>query len=205
MVTTDGSAESLDAVYQIFERLNSGGTQLTPHEIRVALYAGEFISMLEVLNQLQSWRALYGTKSPRLRDQELVLRVLALYLDANKYKRPLKSFLNNFVAENRNGDASDLITALDTFGTASNLLLQSTGDKALRRISRQVNAAQTEAIFVGLMNRIARRPINISDVDAAVSKIQKDPAFETAVSRSTADELVVHSRLQIATRAFAHP
>jgi hypothetical protein len=30
IVKTDGSAKSLEAVYQVFERLNSGGTQLTP-------------------------------------------------------------------------------------------------------------------------------------------------------------------------------
>ncbi|HET7053482.1 MAG TPA: DUF262 domain-containing protein [Solirubrobacterales bacterium] len=37
IVKTDGTPASLDAVYQVFERLNSGGTQLTAHEIRVAL------------------------------------------------------------------------------------------------------------------------------------------------------------------------
>jgi hypothetical protein len=38
IVKPDGPNESLEAVYQVFERLNSGGTQLTPHEIRIALY-----------------------------------------------------------------------------------------------------------------------------------------------------------------------
>ena len=50
IVQTDGSAESLDAVYQVFERLNSGGTQLTPHEIRIALYAGPLVDYLASLN-----------------------------------------------------------------------------------------------------------------------------------------------------------
>ena len=69
VVDTDGTRESLDVVYQIFERLNSGGTQLTPHEIRVALYAGPFIDFLERLNQDPNWRTVYGRQSPRLRDQ----------------------------------------------------------------------------------------------------------------------------------------
>jgi len=38
IVKTDGTESSLEVVYQIFERLNSRGTQLTPHEIRTALY-----------------------------------------------------------------------------------------------------------------------------------------------------------------------
>ena len=39
--------------------------------------------------------------SPRLRDQELVLRILALFSSAASYRRPLKKFLNDFVAQHR--------------------------------------------------------------------------------------------------------
>lgn len=62
VVDTDGSEESLESVYQIFERLNSGGTQLTPHEIRIALYAGKFIDLMARLNDFPAWRSLYGSQ-----------------------------------------------------------------------------------------------------------------------------------------------
>jgi len=101
VVDTDASRESLEVVYQIFERLNSGGTQLTPHEIRVALYAGPFIDFLEKLNQDANWRSIYGKRSPRLRDQELVLRILAFYSVGPTYRPPLKTFLNIFTSEHR--------------------------------------------------------------------------------------------------------
>ena len=90
VVKTDGSPGSLDNVYQVFERLNAGGTQLTPHEIRVALYAGPFIEYLTGLNEDENWRDLYGHESPRLRDEELVLRIIALYVEPGTYRRPLK-------------------------------------------------------------------------------------------------------------------
>ena len=101
IVDTDGSMQSQEAIYQIFERLNSGGTQLTAHEIRVALYAGRLIDLMHDLNQTQDWRKVYGPPSPRLRDQELVLRIIALFRDEQHYARPLKRFLNQFTAANR--------------------------------------------------------------------------------------------------------
>jgi len=204
IVSTDGTTESLESIYQIFERLNSGGTQLTPHEIRVALFAGVLMDYVEEMNRGKDWRELYGKRSKRLRDQELVLRIIALYVGASTYKRPLKGFLNSFVGEHR--DLSKLQTDLvaDRFGTAANLILAGPGSEALRSRGRQVNAALTEALFVGLMRRLdhGSEP-DRSSVAAAVSEIQADENLLLAVSRSTADEEQVRTRLTVATAAFA--
>ncbi|MET3922669.1 DUF262 domain-containing protein [Arthrobacter sp. UYEF20] len=56
IVQTQPTVASLDAIYQVFERLNSGGTQLTPHEIRIALYAGDFVEWLTALSESAEWR-----------------------------------------------------------------------------------------------------------------------------------------------------
>lgn len=147
IVRTDGSPDSLDAVYQVFERLNSGGTQLTPHEIRIALYAGPFVDFLASMNDLGAWRELYGAKSPRLRDQELVLRVIALYVSAQTYKRPLKQFLNDFVRDHRELKKLPTTQISQTFEAATISLRDGPGRSALRWQSNQVNAALSEAVL----------------------------------------------------------
>jgi hypothetical protein len=205
IVKTDGTPRSLDAVYQIFERLNTGGTQLAPHEIRVALYAGPLIEFLTSLNSIPAWRRLYGKESPRLRDQEIILRFLALYVQAGTYRRPLRTFLNDFAAAHRSLNTLSATTLRDRFETATALLLAGPGRAALRSGGNQINAAITEAILVGLARRLdlgtAPTP---EDVTEAVRRMTQDPRLELAISRATADEESVRTRLAIATKAFAN-
>lgn len=87
------SIADYESVYQIFERLNSGGTNLTPHEIRVALYGGRLVDTIRDLNNDESWRNLYGRRSDRLKDQELILRVIALLVNSDRYFSPFKDIL----------------------------------------------------------------------------------------------------------------
>jgi hypothetical protein len=203
IVATDGSTESLEAIYQIFERLNAGGTPLTPHEIRVALFAGPFIDFLERLNRNVDWRTLYGRPSPRLRDQELILRIIALYLSASNYRRPLKTFLNQFTAAHRVLDLDD-DRLHGQFATASDLLAAGVGREALRLQSNQINAALTEAIFVGLLHRLdGGQTVDQQRLTQAIGAIRADSAVLGAVARATADEESVRSRLTVATSTLA--
>lgn len=204
IVDSDGSKESLDAVYQIFERLNSGGTQLTPHEIRVALYAGPFIDLLESLNKSEQWRHLYGKKSPRIRDQELILRIIALYCDSESYARPLKGFLNDFMVRHRSGRSKEIQDASELFLKAAEILALGPGDTALRKFSRQVNAAQAEAVFVGAMRRLSASDLSGEQAMTALTSLRSDKEFDTATGRATADEEPVATRLRLATEAFEH-
>jgi len=102
IVRQDQPTEDQSSIYLIFERLNSGGTILQPQEIRVALYHGAFAALLARMNENADWRALYGRKNSRLKDIELILRFLALYFHAGSYERPMKAFLNRYMAANRN-------------------------------------------------------------------------------------------------------
>lgn len=204
IVASDGSAQALDSIYKIFERLNAGGTQLTAHEIRVALFAGPFIDFLDRLNSDGAWRLLYGKRSPRVRDQELVLRIIALYLNAPSYRRPLKSFLNAFAQANRdmtNLGADELATR---FGMAALLVAGTAGRDGIRFQSAQINAALAEAVMVGLMRRLDQGTSpDPDDVATAIATLKADPALQDAITHATADEENVRARLELATAAFA--
>ncbi|GHD51715.1 DUF262 domain-containing protein [Mycetocola manganoxydans] len=201
IVTTDGSAEMNEAIYQIFERLNSGGTQLTAHEIRVALSAGPIIELLERLNSNESWRGLYGPRSARLRDQELTLRIIALFTNADKYARPLKTFLNSFASTVRQ-PTDTVVAASKLFEQAAEVLLP-LGPSALRNQgASQINAARTEAIFVGAMRAIADGRLT-TNLQLAIDALDKDAEFVTATTRSTADKDFVLLRLDKAAKAFS--
>jgi hypothetical protein len=203
IVATDGSNESLEAIYQIFERVNSGGTQLTPHEIRVALFAGPFIDFLESLNTTTPWRELYGRKSPRLRDQELILRIVALDQNAGSYKRPLKTFLNSFVAKHRHLGGINHEDVQQRFQEAASLLQAADGHNAMRPGGSQINSALTEAYFVGLMRRIASgQPVGADDVKSTLGRLATDSTLTAVTSRATADEESVRKRLEITLAAF---
>ncbi len=204
IVRTDGSIDSLDAVYQVFERLNSGGTQLTAHEIRVALYAGPFVELIQELNANDAWRALYGKVQARLRDQELVLRIVALYVSPGTYKRPLKKFLNDFTGQHRDLESLDVSGIRQRFEEAANLLASGPGPKALRLGKGQVNAALTEAIFVGLMRRLdsGQKP-DPADLSGLIGSMHQVESFVSAISRATADEESVRTRLAVATQVLS--
>jgi len=203
IVKTDGQAKSLDTIYQIFERLNSGGTQLTPHEIRVALYAGRFVEFLTKLNELDAWRELYGPLSPRLRDQEILLRFVALYVSPGSYKRPLKKYLNDFVADHRDLEGLDPDAVGARFSDAVRLLNSAVGPSAIRA-RRSVNAALAESLFVGLARRLDLEPAPSElAVAGAVERLLKNSELDRTISQATADEESVRTRLAITTTEFS--
>lgn len=199
------SVDEYESVYQIFERLNSGGTNLQPHEIRVALYGGPTVDAIRMLNDDADWRDLYGAKNIRLKDQELILRVLALSEASDTYAAPLKSFLNDFLGKHRYGDGLDLAGLSYRFKKSAKILDESLGRRAFR-LGRQVNAAILESVFVGVMARLSQDDwanVPLANWQAAYESLISDDDYLQAVTKATANEESVATRLRLAREKFA--
>jgi hypothetical protein len=82
------------SVFEIFNRLNTGGVNLRPQEIRSSLYHSEFTAMLNRVNVLPKWRSLLGLDEPDLheKDIEILLRAVGLTIDGETYKEPMAGF-----------------------------------------------------------------------------------------------------------------
>ena len=82
----------------------------------------------------------HGPKSPRFKDHELILRVLALYETANLYERPLKSFLNHYLAANRDRTPEEAASIGILFANACSQVNEGIGTRAFRPVG-PINAA----------------------------------------------------------------
>ena len=86
------------SVFEIFDRLNTGGVNLKPQEIRANLYFSEFYKFLYEANQDPRWRRILGQahRDEKLRDVELLLRAFAMLCYAHEYRPSMTRFLNRF-------------------------------------------------------------------------------------------------------------
>lgn len=86
------------SIYEMFNRLNTGGVLLTPQEIRSSLFHSNFYDALFRWNMDARWRRLLGRAESDLhmRDIEIMLRAFAMSRSVDDYTPSMVKFLNKF-------------------------------------------------------------------------------------------------------------
>ncbi len=203
IVKQDEPSDDESSIYYIFERLNTTGVTLTAQEIRAAIFHGLLSDLLKTLNGIEEWRKIYGPVNKFMRDQELILRFLALYFDSESYSRPMKEFLNKYMGKNRYLRQQDGPTIRTLFKNTISVVFSALGDRAFKP-ARAINAAVFDGVMVGIARRLARGPIvDVAELRAAYEALLNNPDFIAVSERATADEESVATRLRLATNAFA--
>lgn len=200
--------DNKNAIYNIYERINSGGTPLTAHEIRVALYAGEVVRKISELNDYGNWREIYSQNfNKRLRDHELVSRVLALYEGYEKYMKPLKKFLNDYYM-NSNESSENLDKSSLVFKRACDVIVDSgVGRSAMRpRDDNRINIAWFDSFMVAVMRNIDMCEQNKGDsfrqAYERYSSSVNNEYFDEYFTGATTDTFDVRKRINYALENF---
>jgi hypothetical protein len=75
------------SMYEVFNRLNTGGINLRPQEIRTSMYHSPFYDMLYQINAEPGWRSILQSPDPDLhmKDIEIMLRGFAMLIEGKNY------------------------------------------------------------------------------------------------------------------------
>lgn len=115
IISKRNASVSDNAVYEIFNRLNSGGVNLNAQEIRMSLGASYLMDKLKAINENSAWRYLLASTppDPRFKDIEILLRAVAMALEGDRYAPSMTSFLNSFAELAKNFDTRKVDEIVD--------------------------------------------------------------------------------------------
>lgn len=200
VVKQNSPSDDDSSMYEVFNRLNTGGVNLRPQEIRTSMYHSKFYDMLYHINMNDVWRKLIGSSEPDLhmKDVEILLRAFAMLIDGENYKPSMVKFLNQFSkkCEANTKEKNDYLSALFKSFIASCKSLPS--DIFLNKTNKRFNIAVFEAVF-NAVSRSAfseRKLIESTIKQESIRELAADQEFLDASQEGTTTARNVKKRLK---------
>ena len=204
VIKQDDAPGTDTSMYHIFQRLNSGGRSLNSQEIRCAIYRGRLIDRIGRLNQYPDWRSIIGAPNKRMKDQELILRFMAMWHSGEQYTESMAEFLNGFTQTNRNPEESWLDTTAALFEKVISTFHKATEESTFRLDqARAVNAAVFDSMSIGLAKRLRDRAIPHDKVRDVHDSLMRNGEYRRSVTQTTSHRESVKTRMNLAVSAFA--
>jgi hypothetical protein len=205
----DGATPS-DVKFNIFKRINTGGTPLSLQEIRHAMNQGLSTQILKEFAESKDFKEAtdYSSFGQRMTDREFILRFLAFLIHPyNEYNAAsLDDFLNDCMKEinSMNDDQIEIIKAkfYKAMKAAKNIFGRYAFRKRFNKTSRQkLNKALFEVWAVCLAN------LSENEIESLISKkdiideklialLNKDFEFISSISSGTGNVAKVHKRFE---------
>ena len=191
-----------DAMYEIFNRLNSGGMNLTPQEIRQCMFDSKFYDFLYQTNTEERWRDLVGAQVPdiHMKDVEILLRGFAMLIHGDTYRPSMVKFLNGFSTQAKSFDGDELTrlqSLLDSFLSSCKAL----PSDAFHSIQGRFSPMIFESVFVAACHEpyVTGQPVQGKITLDSLNALKSDPDFRSATQSRTTAAVNVNKRLSRAT------
>ncbi len=207
--------DSDTSLYQIFERINTGGRTLNSQEIRNCVSQGKLNRLLIKLNQLPDWRVTYGQSKPeqRMEDIELILRFLTLNPE-HKFKSSaqqisLKRELDLFINDKNNNSEENLKKFEKDFSDTVTFIRTRIGEDAFKNIQVEGDEVKVlnkfhPTIFdsIAIATLVAIKSSNNIPDDLRVRRVAllKDQEYIKAITERTTNIENINKRISLASR-----
>ncbi|QTF10053.1 DUF262 domain-containing protein [Brenneria izadpanahii] len=202
------------SLYQIFERINTGGRSLLAQEIRNCVYQGKFNSLLIELNKNKQWRELFGSPDPdtRMRDMEFILRVFALNTDEVKMSQSgnisLKKILNEFMGNKKNNTQPFIDKFRNDFNKTIDFIYNNIGEDSFfniiqstpSKIRRRFYPTIFDAVYISTSIYLNSRNNNFNSPHNLESKrlgLLQDATFRGYITSGTMQTDNIHGRISM--------
>ena len=191
------------SVFEIFNRLNTGGMNLRPQEIRASLYHSDFYDALAELNLNLQWRLLLAKPEPdrHMKDVEVLVRALAMLVEGDKYAPSMIRFLNSFSKLCQSKATTETMYLKDLFESFLKKAAALPSDVFVNPMNNRFNIALLEAVFTAACGEAYREGRLLgSDGDLDVDRVMAlagDVEFREASQKATTDSSNVATRLRL--------
>jgi len=189
-------------VYEIFNRLNSGGVNLTPQEIRASMYHSDFLEMVNYLNIIPGWRTILQQQDPDLhmKDVEILLRAFAILEDNQNYKPPMSKFINVYAKKTKGFGPAKIDYFKSLFIEFISMCSRIDSNVFFTK-GKKFNISIFESLFFASCTETYKS--HGTSVKALsnqiINKIKDDPEYAEAISSRTTGSTNVKTRLRIAS------
>ena len=210
------SDENVQSMFEIFNRLNSGGVNLNSQEIRMSLYSSNFLKEMLKMNENVVWRKLIlnkENKDLRLKDVESILRLFGMLLAG--YESVLKKENGREKVEYQNsivGFLNNVANAIKYLGDEDVKFLSLLWEKFMTEISKlnnydlnfsdeknnRVSITFLESIFYGACRNIEKDLEKIKISEEYLNKLKSNSDFKDASTGKTTSKTNINNRLKIA-------
>ena len=188
------------SIYEIFNRLNTGGVNLRQQEIRASLFHSDFYMMLYKVNGYQEWRVILHSPEPdlNLKDVEILLRGFAMLIDAENYSPSMLKFLNQFSKKCTRFDVERIEYLENLFFSFAQACADLPADAFLNKKNNRFNIALYEAVFAAACgNALNEERVLEGELDAdALLALETDETFTRAALEGTTRTSNVKIRLE---------
>lgn len=201
MIKQNFPSDDDSAMFEIFNRLNSGGVVLTPQEIRTSLYHSTFYNQLYKLNLNSNWRRVINKPDPdiHMKDVEILLRGFALLLNSENYSPSMTRFLNQFSKKSRSYKEDSLNYFKQLFENFCDYV-SSLNPNMFISTNGRFSITVFESIFVSLcIKAVLNQTFEFSKTtNEKIEKLKTNQEFITATQTNTAGKKNVETRLKLA-------
>jgi uncharacterized protein with ParB-like and HNH nuclease domain len=197
----------IKVVYDIFNRINTGGTMLNRQEVRNCIFFGKATELLKELSKEKYFRKAIdnGVSPERMKDREVVLRYLAfkIYNYEKDYKDDMSLFVENAMKKINLMADTEIEKLKADFKRVMTLTFEFFGKSNFRFPSNQTRGKINTAILESICYFFSAKSDSFLDknklsIQSNFSKLLQDKTYLDAVRFSTGDKARVKTRFKLA-------